>query len=384
MVDLRTQHKKLDKQLLSAIQQVIGSSAFIKGKEVAQFEQALAAYLQVGHVIGCANGTDALQIALMALGLQPGDEVIVPAFTYVATAEVIALLGLVPVMVDVEESTFNISLPGIEDAITSRTKAIIPVHLFGQCSNMEPLMQLAEAHNLWVIEDNAQSLGASFTYQDGSSKMAGTIGHIGCTSFFPTKNLGCMGDGGALMTNDPVLAEKIRMIANHGQRKKYYHEVVGCNSRLDTLQAAILSVKLPHLGEYLDARKAAGDFYQKALEKFKFGTLPVSLPASPPTYNQFTLKIKDGLRDQLKEFLAGKGIPSMVYYPLPLYKQAAFRKYMPEGFFLPITEKLCQSVLSLPIHTEMTEGELAYITDTILQFENKNSLPSALTDGLKG
>lgn len=370
MVNLLTQHQKLEKELLAAIRQVIGSSAFIKGKEVAQFEQALAAYLQVGYAIGCANGTDALQIALMALGLQPGDEVIVPAFTYVATAEVIALLGLVPVMVEVDESTFNISLSGIENAITSRTKAIIPVHLFGQCSEMEPLMQLAEAHNLWVIEDNAQSLGASITYQDGTSRMAGTIGHIGCTSFFPTKNLGCMGDGGALMTNDPALAEKIRMVANHGQRKKYYHEVVGCNSRLDTLQAAILNVKLPHLGEYLAARKAAGDFYQKALKQFKFATLPVSLAATPATYNQFTLKIKDGLRDQLKGFLAEKGIPSMVYYPLPLYKQDAFRKYVPEGFSLPVTEKLCQSVLSLPIHTEMTEGELAYITDTILQFKN--------------
>jgi len=380
MVNLLTQHQKLDKELQVAIRQVIDSSSFIKGKEVAQFEHALAAYMQVGHVIGCANGTDALQIALMALGLQPDDEVIVPAFTYVATAEVIALLGLVPVMVDVEESTFNISLQGIENAITSRTKAIIPVHLFGQCSDMEPLMQLAEAHNLWVIEDNAQSLGASFTYQDGSSKMAGTIGHIGCTSFFPTKNLGCMGDGGALMTNDPALAEKIRMIANHGQRKKYYHEVVGCNSRLDTLQAAILNVKLPHLGEYLDARKTVGDSYQKALEQFKFGSLPVSLPVSPPTYNQFTLKIKDGRRDQLQEYLAKHGIPSMIYYPLPLYKQEAFRKYVPEGFSLPVTEKLCQSVLSLPIHTEMNEVELTFIIDTILQFTNKNSLPSALAD----
>lgn len=368
MVDLLSQHKRIKQQLMSAIRQVIDSSAFIKGKEVTDFEQHLAEILQVDQVIGCANGTDALQIALMALDLQPGDEVIVPAFTYVATAEVIALLGLVPVMVDVDETTFNISLPGIARAITPRTKAIIPVHLFGQCSDMETIMRLAKAHDLWVIEDNAQSLGAEYIFSDGTTKKAGTIGHIGCTSFFPTKNLGCMGDGGALMTNDPALAEKIRMIANHGQRKKYHHELVGCNSRLDTLQAAILNVKLLHLGEYLDNRKAVGDFYQKALEKFEYGNLPASSPASPPTYNQFTLKIKDGLREVLKEYLAKHGIPSMIYYPLPLYKQTAFRKYVAEGFSLPVTEKLCQSVLSLPVHTEMTAAELQYICETVIGF----------------
>lgn len=369
MVDLLSQHKKLEKELLAAIQQVIDSSSFIKGKEVAAFENNLAQFLGINQVIGCANGTDALQIALMALELQPGDEVIIPAFTYVATAEVIALLGLVPVMVDVEAETFNISLPGIAAAITPRTKAIIPVHLFGQCSDMEPLMKLAEAHQLFVIEDNAQSLGATYTFSDGTVKKAGSIGHIGCTSFFPTKNLGCMGDGGALMTNLPALAEKIRMIANHGQQKKYYHEVVGCNSRLDTLQAAILNVKLPHLQEYLDARKYAGDFYQKALRNFEYGTLPVSIPPASPTYNQFTLKIKDGLRDQLREYLTEKGIPTMIYYPLPLYKQVAFSKYTPDGFSLPVTEKLCESVLSLPMHTEMTHEELSYISKTMLDFK---------------
>jgi len=369
MVNLLSQHKKLEKELLAAVHQVIESSAFIKGAEVGIFERNLASFLQVNHVIGCANGTDALQIALMALELQPGDEVIIPAFTYVATAEVIALLGLVPVMVDVEEETFNISLTGISKAITSRTRAIIPVHLFGQSSNMEPLMKLAEEHKLYVIEDNAQSLGAEYIFSDGTVKKAGTIGHIGCTSFFPTKNLGCMGDGGALVTNLPALAEKIRMIANHGQRKKYYHEVVGCNSRLDTLQAAILNVKLPHLGEYLAARKEAGGFYQNALKNLEFGTLPVALPSSPPTYNQFTLKIKDGLRDQLRAYLAEKGIPSMIYYPLPLYKQQAFSKYVPAGFSLPVTERLCESVLSLPIHTEMTKKELSYISNTILDFK---------------
>lgn len=369
MVDLHSQHKKLEKELLAAIQQVIDSSSFIKGKEAAAFENNLAQFLGINQVIGCANGTDALQIALMALELQPGDEVIIPAFTYVATAEVIALLGLVPVMVDVEAETFNISLPGIAAAITPRTKAIIPVHLFGQCSDMEPLMKLAEAHQLFVVEDNAQSLGATYTFSDGTVKKAGSIGHIGCTSFFPTKNLGCMGDGGALMTNLPALAEKIRMIANHGQRKKYYHEVVGCNSRLDTLQAAILNVKLPHLREYLDARKYAGDFYQKALRNFEYGTLPVSIAAASPTYNQFTLKIKDGLRDQFREYLTEKGVPTMIYYPLPLYKQKAFCKYVPTGFSLPATEKLCESVLSLPMHTEMTEVELSFISTTILDFE---------------
>jgi dTDP-4-amino-4,6-dideoxygalactose transaminase len=297
--------------------------------------------------------------------------VIVPAFTYVATAEVIALLGLVPVMADVEEETFNISLPGIAKAITSRTRAIIPVHLFGQCSDMEPLMKLADAHHLWVIEDNAQSLGSTYTFSDGTTKKAGTIGHIGCTSFFPTKNLGCMGDGGALMTNNPALAEKISMIANHGQQKKYYHKVVGCNSRLDTLQAAILNVKLPHLHEYLDARKEAGAFYKIALKDFEYGILPTSLPSAPPTYNQFTLKIKDGLRDSLKDYLAAKGIPTMIYYPLPLYRQEAFNKYVPTDFSLPVTERLCQSVLSLPIHTEMTEQELHYIADILSCFHPK-------------
>ena len=368
MVNLLSQHQKLEKELLAAIQQVITSSAFIKGPEVATFEKNLAGFLGVNQVIGCANGTDALQIALMALELQSGDEVIVPAFTYVATAEVIALLGLVPVMVDVEEETFNISLSGIAAAITPRTRAIIPVHLFGQCSDMEPLMKLADKHGLYVIEDNAQSLGADYNFTVGTVKKAGTIGHIGTTSFFPTKNLGCMGDGGALMTNLPALAEKIRMIANHGQRKKYYHEVVGCNSRLDTLQAAILNVKLPYLEAYLDARQSAGAYYQKALKNFEYGTLPSSLPAAPPTYNQFTLKIKEGKRDQLKEYLATKGIPSMIYYPLPLYKQQAFSKYVPAGFSLPVTEKLCATVLSLPIHTEMTPEELDYISEMVMAF----------------
>jgi len=369
MVDLLSQHKKLEQPILAAIQRVIDSSAFIKGEEVAIFEKKLAEYLHVNYLVACANGTDALQIALMALELKPGDEVIIPAFTYVATAEVIALLGLQPVMVNVDENTFNISLSGIANAITSRTRAIIPVHLFGQCADMEPLIKLADAHQLFVIEDNAQSLGATCRFLDGTIKKAGTIGHIGCTSFFPTKNLGCMGDGGAIMTNLPELAEKIRMIANHGQKKKYYHEVVGCNSRLDTLQAAILNVKLPHLDEYLDARRKAGDYYLNAFTNFVYGELPTTLPSTLPTYNQFTLKIKEGLRDQLKEYLEQRGIPSMIYYPLPLYKQKAFSKYVPADFSLPITEKLCESVLSIPIHSELTKDELVYICETILDFK---------------
>lgn len=370
MVNLHAQHRKLEPQILEAIGKVIETSAFIKGKEVAGFEQNLASYLGTGHVISCANGTDALQIALMALDLQPGDEVIVPAFTYVATAEVIALLGGIPVMADVDEDTFNISLQDIEKSITARTKAIIPVHLFGQCSDMEPLMRLAEKYGLWVIEDNAQSLGASCIFSNGENRKAGTIGHIGCTSFFPTKNLGCMGDGGALMTDNPGLAEKIRMIANHGQQEKYHHKIVGCNSRLDTLQAAILNVKLPHLGEYLEARKQAADYYLEALQPQDFATLPSAPGTTPHTYNQFTLKVRNGRRDILKNFLAGRGIPTMVYYPLPLYRQEAFKKFVPSGFSLPVTEKLCKSVLSLPVHTEMSDLELEYIAENVLNFKD--------------
>jgi UDP-2-acetamido-2-deoxy-ribo-hexuluronate aminotransferase len=369
MVNLRLQHKKLESQIMQSIGKVIESSSFIKGREVAVFEQNLASLLGVDHVISCANGTDALQIALMALDLKPGDEVIVPAFTYVATAEVIALLGGIPVMVDVEEDTFNISLAAIEKSITSRTRVIIPVHLFGQSSDMEPLMNLAEKYNLWVVEDNAQSLGASCTFNSGETRKAGTIGHIGCTSFFPTKNLGCMGDGGALITNNAALAEKIRMIANHGQQKKYYHKIVGCNSRLDTIQAAILNVKLPHLGEYLDARRHAAEYYLGALGSFSTVILPVSLPSTPNTFNQFTLKIRNGQRDTLRNFLTQRGIPSMIYYPLPLYRQEAFLRFSAKEFVLPVTEKLCSSVLSLPIHTEMNEKELEYIAENLLRFK---------------
>ena len=369
MVDLFSQYQKIKPQINNAIQEILDSTAFIKGKAVPEFENKLSKYTHSKHVISCANGTDALQIALMALDLQPDDEIIVPGFTYAATAEVIALLRLKPVMVDVDLKTFNISVDVLEAAITPRTKAIVPVHLFGQCSDMEPIMQIAQKHRLWIIEDNAQSLGAEYTFSDGNTKQTGTIGHIGCTSFFPTKNLGCFGDGGALFTNDDELAEKIRMIANHGQKIKYHHSIVGCNSRLDTIQAAILNIKLDHLHEHLKARQKASSFYDEALENWEIGNIPFRLDKNNHTFNQYTLTVKDGKRDELKTFLAGKGIPTMIYYPIPLYKQDAFKTYVPENFNLPNTEQLCRSVLSIPIHTEMTKDILSRITDAMKSFK---------------
>ena len=369
MVDLLSQYQKLKPQINNAIQEVIDASSFIKGKQVAEFENKLAQYTHSKHVISCANGTDALQIALMALDLEIGDEVIVPGFTYAATAEVIALLRLKPVMVDVDLNTFNISLHDLESAITSKTKAIVPVHLFGQCTDMEPIMQIAQKYQLWIIEDNAQSLGATYTFSNSITKQTGTMGHIGCTSFFPTKNLGCFGDGGALFTDDDVLAEKIRMIANHGQKIKYHHSIVGCNSRLDTIQAAVLNVKLDHLHEHLVARQKAASFYDEALSNWEIGNKPSQLNKANHTFNQYTLIVNEGRRDELKAFLAEKGIPTMIYYPIPLYKQDAFKNYVPENFNLPNTEMLCSSVLSIPIHTEMNEDILLRITDTLKSFK---------------
>jgi len=369
MVDLFSQYQKLKPQINKAIQEVLDSTAFIKGKAVTEFENKLAIYTHSKHVISCANGTDALQIALMALDLQPDDEIIVPGFTYAATAEVIALLGFKPVIVDVDLKTFDISVTDMEAAINPKTKAIVPVHLFGQCSNMESIIQIAQKHRLWIIEDNAQSLGAEYTFSDGSTKQTGTIGHIGCTSFFPTKNLGCFGDGGALFTNDDKLAEKIRMIANHGQKIKYHHSIIGCNSRLDTIQAAVLNIKLDHLHEHLKARQKAASFYDNALADWQFGQIPKRISNANHTFNQYTLKIKNGRRDELKTFLSNKGIPSMIYYPLPLYNQDAFKKYIPQGFELPNTESLCHSVLSIPIHTEMTVEILSRIIDTLNSFK---------------
>lgn len=368
MVDLQGQYAKMQHEMDQAVLKAVRDAAYINGPEVKTFQQKLQDFNGSPFVIPCANGTDALQIALMALDLKQGDEVIIPAFTYVATAEVIALLGLVPVMVDVDPHTFNINPDLIEPAISSRTKAIVPVHLFGQSADMEPILQLAKKHNLWVIEDNAQSLGAEYIFPDGTVRKTGTIGHIGCTSFFPTKNLGCYGDGGAILTNDENLAVKIRMIANHGQKIKYHHSLIGCNSRLDSLQAAILNVKMNYLEKHFAARKEAAAFYDQALAGLSIGVLPHQMENAKHTYNQYTLQIKDGKRNELKTYLAEKGIPSMIYYPLPLYQQEAFSHFVPAHFKLDETERLCQSVLSIPMHTELNAEIQQSVCDALLNF----------------
>jgi UDP-2-acetamido-2-deoxy-ribo-hexuluronate aminotransferase len=337
---------------------------------VKQFQQEFEAYLGVKHVIPCANGTDALQIAMMALGLQPGDEVIVPAFTYVATAEVIALLGLVPVMVDVDADTFNISIEGIKAAITDKTKCIVPVHLYGQSAHMEAIMKIADEHQLWVIEDNAQAIGADYTFSDGTIAKTGTIGHIGCTSFYPSKNLGCYGDGGAIMTNDDELGVLLHKIANHGQVVKYYHDVVGCNSRLDSIQAVVLSAKLKHLNSYRDARVQVADYYDAAFSDIDGLETPFRAGYTNHVFHQYTLKVKDGKRDALKVYLDEQKIPNMIYYPVPLYKQEAFKASSNGLEYLENTEILCKEVISLPIHTEMDETQLAYIFDKVRAFFN--------------
>lgn len=370
MVDLKGQYEKIKVEVNQGIQDCIDGTAFINGPAVKEFQKDFENYLQVKHVIPCANGTDALQIAMMALDLKPGDEVICPAFTYVATAEVIGLLGLKPVMVDVDEDTFCIKTEGLENFLTEKTKAIVPVHLYGQSADMERIMRFAEKHNLFVIEDNAQAIGSDYTISDGTVQKTGTIGHIGCTSFFPSKNLGCYGDGGALMTNDDELALKIRMIANHGQEKKYYHKVLGCNSRLDTIQAAVLKVKLKHLDEYSAARNKMASYYDDSLKNIEGLQIPARAENSTHVFHQYTLKVKDGKRDQLQKFLSAKNIPSMIYYPLPLYKQEAFQQYVNEGFSLPVTEQLCSEVLSLPVHTEFNQEVQDYIITEIKNFFN--------------
>lgn len=372
MVDLKSQYEKIKPEIDEALLNCVAATAYINGAEVKSFQKNLENYLQVKNVIPCANGTDALQIALMTLDLKEGDEIIVPSFTYVATAEVIALLKLKPVMVEVDADTFNITAEIIEQAITPRTKAIVPVHLFGQSCDMEAIMRVADKHDLFVIEDNAQSLGADYTFADGSTKKTGTIGHIGCTSFFPSKNLGCFGDGGAMFTDDEKLANKLRMTANHGQAKKYYHSVIGVNSRLDTLQAAILDVKLKYLDEYAAARRKAAKFYDDALGNIEELQTPAYSANSTHVFHQYTLQVKNGKRDELKEFLQSKEIPSMIYYPLPLYRQEAFKIYSDPDFNLPVTEKLCNSVLSLPVHTEMNEDLLGYISKQVKAFFEKN------------
>jgi UDP-2-acetamido-2-deoxy-ribo-hexuluronate aminotransferase len=368
MVDLRGQYEKIKTEIDQAVISCISSTAYINGPAVKEFTVSLENYLGVKHVIPCANGTDSLQIAMMALGLQPGDEVICPAFTYVATAEVIGLLGLTPVMVDADPETFNVTGSDIEKAITPKTKAIVPVHLYGQSADMESIIKVAEKYNLFVIEDNAQAIGADYTFSDGRKVKTGTMGHIGSTSFFPSKNLGCYGDGGALMTNDDTLAHKMRMIANHGQEKKYYHTVLGCNSRLDTIQATILNIKLPLLDIYSAERNKMASFYDFVLSDVEGIELPKRQNNSSHVFHQYTLKVKNGKRNQLQQYLIDRGIPSMIYYPLPLYKQEAFKQFVSNDFKLSNTEQLCDEVLSLPIHTEMNISDMNFICDTIKSF----------------
>lgn len=372
MVDLKGQYLKIKDEVDAGIQNVIDNTAFINGPIVRDFAQHLSEYMGGCYVTTCANGTDALQIALMALQLKPGDEVIVPAFTYVASAEVIGLLGLTPVMVDVDYDTFNVTVENIKKALSPKTKAIIPVHLFGQSCDMEPILAFAKEHNLYVIEDNAQAIGAVYTFSDGCKAMTGTMGTIGCTSFFPSKNLGCYGDGGAIFTNDEALAERIHMIANHGQRVKYHHSVIGCNSRLDSIQAAILDVKLKHLGEYCAARYEAASYYTQQLKAFdpeeKFFVTPKELPNSTHVYHQYTLKIKNGKRDELKAFLAEQGVPSMIYYPLPLQEQEAFKLITRAGEELDKSRECACSVLSLPVHTEMNHAIQDVIISAVKSF----------------
>ncbi len=372
MVDLKGQYEKIKPEIDRAILSCVASAAYINGAAVGEFQKNLENYLQVKNVVPCANGTDALQIALMALDLKEGDEVIVPSFTFIATAEVVALLKLKPVMVEVDAETFNVTAKIIEKAITPRTKAIVPVHLFGQtCGDMEATMQIAEKHNLYVIEDNAQAIGADYTFADGTTKKAGTIGHIGTTSFFPSKNLGCYGDGGAIFTNDGALADKMRTIANHGQSKRYYHSVVGVNSRLDTLQAAVLDIKLKHLDEYAAARRKAAKFYDDAFKNIEQLQTPARAQNSTHVFHQYTLRVGGGARDALQKHLEAAGVPAMIYYPVPLYRQEAFAEYVAPDFGLPETEKLCDEVLSLPIHTEMSEELLNFISNRVKSyFEN--------------
>lgn len=368
MVDLRSQYLRIKTEIDSAIESVLQASAFIQGPEVKEFAQALSIKNQNAHVVPCANGTDALQIAMMALDLKHGDEVILPVHTYVATAEVIALLGLVPVFIDVDANTFNIDVDQIESKITTRTKAIVPVHLYGQCADMEPILRIAKDHNLFVIEDVAQALGAEYTFANGTVKNAGTMGIIGTTSFFPSKNLGAYGDGGAIFTRDSVLAEKMAMIASHGQKVKYHHDVIGINSRLDTLQAAILNVKLKYLHEYTHKRNEAANFYDNELTSCAFLKIPKRAEYSTHVFHQYTLKAEGINRDDFKKYLEGKGIPSMIYYPVPLHLQKAYQR---PGFGIgsfPVTEQLSKTVISLPIHTEMTSEELVYICQTVKEY----------------
>lgn len=373
MVDLQQQHQKIQQQLDEAIARVIQSARYINGPEVAEFSQNLSQYLNVPHVIPCANGTDALQIAMMALNLKQGDEIILPSFTYVATAEVIKLLGLTPVLVDVNETDFLIDVSKIESAITPNTKAIVPVHLFGQCANMDAIMQIAKKYSLFVIEDTAQAIGATYTFADGRILRAGTIGDVGCTSFFPSKNLGCLGDGGAMFTRNEQLAKRLKMIANHGQSIQYHHDDIGVNSRLDTIQAAILNIKLQTLTACENARNKVAQQYDEAFVNHPNFEIPARVSNSTHVFHQYTLKCKGINRDNLRKFLAEKQIPTMVYYPIPLHAQKAYQsdKY-PLGT-LPVTESLCSKVISLPMSPEVTVDQIEYIIGHINEFCKQQS-----------
>ncbi|MEP6928034.1 MAG: DegT/DnrJ/EryC1/StrS family aminotransferase [Ginsengibacter sp.] len=376
MVDLKQQYHKIKNEVDKAILEVLDSSVFIGGPQVNGFAKNLSQYMGVKHVIPCANGTDALQIAMMALGLEPGDEVITPSFTYVATTEVIALLKLKPVFVEVETNTFCVDPEEIRKAITPKTKAIVPVHLYGHSADMDVIMEIARDHNLYVIEDAAQAIGGDYRSKDGTTKKSGSMGTIGSTSFFPSKNLGCYGDGGALFTNDDALAEKLKMIANHGQKTRYYHEIVGCNSRLDALQAAILNIKLPLLDGYIDARIKAADYYDNAFAGHDKITTPFRADYCKHVFHQYTIVLKNiddpvGYRERLTNFLAENNIPSMLYYPVPAHKQKMFAAFGGGDFILKKTDWLTERVISLPIHTELDEEQQSFITGKVLEFINK-------------
>jgi len=366
MVDLQSQYEKIKQDIDAGIQEVIDSAAFIKGQKVADFQAHLEQYTGAKHVINVGNGTDALQIALMGLGLKPGDEVITPTFTFIATAEVVALLGLTPVVVDVNWETMNMDIEAVRRAITPRTKAIVPVHLFGQCADMEALMALANEHHLYVVEDACQAIGAKFTFSNGETKQAGTIGHIGCTSFFPSKNLGCYGDGGAIFTNDDELAARMRAIANHGMVVRYYHDMIGVNSRLDSIQAAVLDAKLPHLDAYIAARQKAAAFYDDAFRGNDKLLIPGRQAHSTHVFHQYTLRVIGADRDKVREGLAERGIPAMIYYPVPLHQQKAYLDPRYKDGDFPVAEKLASCVLSLPMHTELDKEQLEYIVSNVL------------------
>lgn len=366
MVDLQSQYAKIKQDIDAGIQQVLDSAAFIKGPKVAEFQEHLEAYTGAKHVIPVGNGTDALQIALMALGLKAGDEVITPTFTFIATAEVVALLGLTPVVVDVDWETMNMDIEAVRRAITPRTKAIVPVHLFGQCADMEPLMALAKEHHLFVVEDACQAIGAKYSFSNGETKQAGTIGDIGCTSFFPSKNLGCYGDGGAIFTNNDELAATMRAVANHGMVVRYHHDRIGVNSRLDSIQAAVLDAKLPHLDEYIAARQQAAAYYDKAFAGNNKLLIPGRQAHSTHVFHQYTLRVVGSDRDRLREGLAEKGIPAMIYYPIPLHQQKAYLDPRYKDGDFPVAERLAKCVLSLPMHTELDEEQLEYIVNNVL------------------